>query len=380
MKTIFNKILILFLFAVGFIACKSDDMNFSDAAVTPVKTLYEPADAKAINLTPTGSLFFAWEPAAVEDGGSPLYEVLFDKEDGNFSNPIYVIASDQNGYSGGASIPHKILSKVAGYAGAEPGTTTTIKWTVRASRGINQVICPDSRKLTLTRFVGFAELPDQVYITGSGTEAGDGLATAMQMTRKAQGEYEIYVKLIAGGTYKFVDSKTGTPREFYIESNMIKEATGATPNTLNGVYRLSLDFNTASPASPIEITNVGYWFSPNNKVEWSLPYAGKGTWKGTGMVNFKQESWGRDQRYKFRVTTKDASGTTIMEDWGPKNMNEDGTPSGAASYYEIKAYLTASLNDPQWNPKWKFASEFDGANVTLTVKMFGDQYTHEISK
>ncbi|MFC4675948.1 SusE domain-containing protein [Dysgonomonas termitidis] len=380
MKTILNKILILILFVIGFTACKSDDMNFSDAKVTAVNTLYEPSDDKAINLTPTGSLYFSWEPAAVEDGGSPLYEVLFDKVDGNFSNPIYVATSDQNGYSNGASVTHKILSKVAGYAGAEPGETATVKWTVRSSRGINQAVSPASRELTLTRFVGFAELPDQVFITGSGSEAGDDIANAMQMTRTAQGEYEIYIKLIPGGTYKFVDAKAGTPREFYIENNMIKEGAESTSNTLNGVFRISLDFNTASPASPIEITNVGFWFCPSNKSEWNLAYAGEGIWKGSGPVNFKQESWGRDQRYKFRVTTKDSSGTTIMEDWGPKNMNEDGTPSGAASYYEIKTYITSSLNDPQWNPKWKFASEFDGANVNLTVKMSGEQYTHEVSK
>lgn len=380
MKTIPNKILILILFVIAFTACKSDDMNFSDAKVTAVNTLYEPSDDKAVNLTPTGSLYFSWEPAAVEDGGSPLYEVLFDKADGNFSNPIYVATSDQNGYSGGASITHKILSKVAGYAGAEPGETTTVKWTVRSSRGINQAVSSASRKLTLTRFVGFAELPDQLFMTGSGCEAGDDIVNALQMTRTGQGEYEIYVKLIAGGTYKFVDAKTGTPREFFIESNMIKEGTENISNSLNGVYRIALDFNTASPASPIEITNVGFWFCPTNKSEWNLSYEGKGTWKGTGPVNFMQESWGRDQRYKFRATTKDSAGTEIMEDWGPKNINEDGAPSGAASYYDLEVYLTSSLSNARWNPKWKFASEFDGANVTLTVKMYGEQYTHEVSK
>lgn len=380
MKTILNKILILFLFVVGFAACKSDDMNFSDAKVTAVNSLYEPSDDKAVNLTPSGSLYFSWEPAAVEDGGAPLYEVLFDKTDGDFSNPIYVTASDQNGYSNGASLTHKILSTVAGYAGAEPGETATVKWTVRSSRGINQVLSPASRKLILTRFVGFTELPDQVFITGSGCEAGDDIANAIQMTRVGQGEYEVYVKLVSGGTYKFVDSKSGTPREFYVENNMIKEGAESTSNSLNGVYRIYLDFNTASLTSPVEIVNVGYWFCPNNKVEWNLKYAGSGVWTGTGLVNFKQEGWGRDQRYKFRVTTKDSSGTTIMEDWGPKNANEDGTPSGAESYYDLNVYLTASLNDPQWNPKWKFASEFDGANVTLTIKMSGEQYTHEVSK
>ena len=92
-------------------------------------------------------------------------------------------------------------------------------------------------------------------------------------------------------------------------------------------------------------------------------------------VNFKVESWGGDERYKFRVITKDLKGVEALEDWGPANAGEDGKPSGTASYYNLAIYTSVS----QWDHKWKFANDFNGKTVTLTVKMTGDTYTHEVS-
>ncbi len=269
---------------------------------------------------------------------------------------------------------HKILNKVAALAGAEPGETITLAWTVASSRGINQKISKVSNKITVTRIEGLED-PGQVFITGEGSESGSNLANALPMHRLGEGEYEVYVKLVAGGTYKFVDSKSGSPAEYYIADGKLKEGTEGTANTLNGVYRIKIDFGSASASTPVEITEVGFWFCPTNSVDWKLSYQGKGVWKGAGPVTFKQESWGRDQRYKFRVSLKDTKGTESLEDWGPANANEDGTPSGTASYYNLAIYTSIS----QWDHKWKFASDFDGKTVNLTVKMTGDTYTHEVS-
>lgn len=374
MKKIFYNIFVLLSFVMLMSACGTDDMEFKNADVTEVKKLYEPATEKAINLTSSGSLYFSWEPAIAQDGGAPLYEVYFDKDGGDFSSPLFVLSSDLNGYSSGADISHKILNKVAALAGAEPGETITLAWTVASSRGINQKISKVSNKITVTRIEGLED-PGQVFITGEGSEAGSDLGNALPMHRLGEGEYEVYVKLVAGGTYKFVDSKSGSPAEYYIADGKLKEGTEGTANTLNGVYRIKIDFGSASASSPVEITEVGFWFCPTNSVEWKLSYQGKGVWKGAGPVTFKQESWGRDQRYKFRVSLKDSKGTESKEDWGPANANEDGTPSGTASYYNLAIYTSIS----QWDHKWKFASDFDGKTVNLTVKMTGDTYTHEVS-
>ena len=374
MKKIFYNIFVLLSFVMLMSACGTDDMEFKNADVTEVKKLYEPATEKAINLTSSGSLYFSWEPAIAQDGGAPLYEVYFDKERGDFSSPLYVLPSDLNGYSSGADISHKILNKIAKLAGAEPGETISLVWTVVSSRGINQKMCKESNKITVTRIQGLED-PGQVYITGNGSEAGNNLSNAIALHRSGDGEYEAYVKLVAGGIYKFVDSKSGTPAEYYIADGKLQEGSEGTENTLDGVYRIKLDFGTASASTPVEITEVGFWFCPNNKIEWKLTYQGKGVWKGAGPVNFKQEGWGLDERYKFRVTVKDSKGKESQEDWGPANYGEDGKPSGTAKYYNLAVYNSTE----QFDPKWKFANDFNGKTVNLTVKMTGDTYTHEVS-
>ena len=375
MKKIFNKICILLPLLILMTACGSDDMEFKNAEVSEVTKLYEPTDGKAINLTSSGSLYFSWEPALAQDGGAALYEVYFDKAGGDFSSPLYILSSDLNGYSNGADISHKILNKVAALAGAEPGETITLSWTVASSRGINPKISKMSSSLTVTRIEGLED-PGQVYITGAGTEAGSDLANALPLHRIGDGEYEIYVKLVSGASYTFVDSKSGSPASYYIDENSkLKEGSDAVANTLDGIYRIKIDFGSASASSPVKIEEVGYWFCPTNKTEWKLSYEGKGVWKGAGPVNFKVESWGGDERYKFRVITKDLKGVEALEDWGPANAGEDGKPSGTASYYNLAIYTSAS----QWDHKWKFANDFNGKTVTLTVKMTGDTYTHEVS-
>lgn len=97
----------------------------------------------------SASLFFEWESAKAEDSGAPLYEVVFDKEGGDFSKPIYKVLSDNGGSLSYATISHKTLNKVGAAAGLNSGETGTLVWTVMASRGLNSVMAKESKKLTI---------------------------------------------------------------------------------------------------------------------------------------------------------------------------------------------------------------------------------------
>src|SRR5690606_20580565 len=125
----------------AFTACKTDDMEYTDVEVTPVNNLYEPLDNKAVKLVSSNSasLFFEWEQARAQDGGAAQYEIAFDKVDGDFSNPIYKVISNNKGFANNAYVTHKALNTVASLAGISPGETGEVKWTVISSRGINQV-------------------------------------------------------------------------------------------------------------------------------------------------------------------------------------------------------------------------------------------------
>ena len=131
----------------------TEDMEYKDVDITPVEQFYAPKDNFSAHLVAsnTASVFFEWSSSLAADGNSPQYEVVFDKADGNFSNPIYRTVSDDMGTRNYATISHKVLDKVAQLAGIEMGATGTVKWTVMSSRGIVNMLSSQVRTLEITR-------------------------------------------------------------------------------------------------------------------------------------------------------------------------------------------------------------------------------------
>ncbi len=370
---------LIFGMALGASACKTDNLEYTDVKVSAVKSLYEPSDNRTIKLlnSASASLYFEWEAVKVEDGGAPLYEVLFDVASGDFSEPIYRVVSDNNGYMSGATITHKVLNRIASMASIEPGQTGALKWTVVSSRGINEILAAVSRSISITSLNGFVDVPDEVFISGDGSEAGTSLGDALPFKRTAAGEFEIYTKLEDGKTYRFIDRITGTPRTFYTEDGAtLRESQEEASVTVSktGVYRINLDFNLAV-LSYTEITSMGVFFSPDNKIILDMDYVGNGIWSATGVINFKQEGWGRDQRYKFQMETV-ANGQSATVQLGTQN-NTDSAPNASSdpSYYFVRVLPNLS----QWDEKWKFIDAVDGNSTTVTLLLQGDgDYTHTV--
>lgn len=379
MKSILTKIACVLALSVILFSCSKDE-TLRDTKVTEVKNIYEPVSGKSVVLqsSASASLYFEWEPAKAEDSGMVLYEIAFDKEGGDFSNPIYKMASDNNGGYNHATITHKILNKVAGLAGIEAGATGKVIWTVISSKGINEKKATVSNTLEITRLVGFTDIVS-AYITGEATEGGAGLSDAVAMKLMPDGTFEAYTKLIAGKTYHFTDSKVGTPRTFYLDNGIIKEGANSITASKTGVYRIKLDFNVAS-STFTEITNIQLYFCPTDAYLFSLDYQGKGVWKASSKpITFKQESWGKDERYKFKMTTVNAAGTTVDEWWGTPNTDSRPNASSPDSYYYL--YQVDVLSFDRWDGKFKFATEMDGALADVSVLFQADKpYTHQIVK
>ncbi|HEY3389449.1 MAG TPA: SusE domain-containing protein [Prolixibacteraceae bacterium] len=376
MKKILVKLTIFASLLLALAGCTKEELK--DTRVTAVKTLYEPTNGKSIVLqsSASASLYFEWEPAKAEDSGMVLYEVAFDKEGGDFSNPIYRIASDNNGGYNHATLTHKQLNKIAGMAGIESAATGKIIWTVFSSKGINDIKAEESRTIEITRLSGFADIPVDVFVTGEGTEGGTDLSKASIMKSTANGEFEVYTKLTAGKTYHFTDAKVGTPRLFYVQNNLLKEGTTNITAPKTGVFRINLDF-TLGVAVYTEITDMQLFFCPTNSFLFSCDYTANGVWKATSKpITFKTEGWGKDERYKFKMTTLTSAGDIVGEWWGTPNTDSRPTSSSPASYY----YLFPVDND-QWNGKFKFATEIDGSlsDVSVFLQATGP-YTHEIKK
>jgi hypothetical protein len=356
---------------LALISC-SNDGEVRDLGVTAVKTLYEPDNGKTIVLQSSASatLYFEWEPARAEDSGAVLYEVAFDKTDGDFSNPISIVAADNNGGTNHATLTHKQLNRIAAIAGVESAAQGTLKWTVFSSKGINPVKADHERTLTLTRLAGFADIPAQLYITGDGTEGGGNLANALVMKKVTEGEFEIYTRLTAGSAFKFVNASTGSPTEYSLSGEKIVEG-GTSTVSKTGIYKYYLDFNIGSFTTK-EVTAVNFFLNWSQR-KIALPYKGFGVWEITNhLIEGLSGSDNTDDRYKFRMESSDGE-----TEW--RAPNNDSKPSGNEAYY----YMVEQSNVEQWTNGqiWKNPATTGWSDKTYDISFSlkaDSPYTHNL--
>lgn len=373
MKNIYSK-LVLIVCAVFLVSCENDD-TMSHTNVSAVKALYTPANNKFLDLNaPGGSAVFEWEGAKAEDNGVVLYDVVFAREDGDFSNPVYTMPSDGKGLQPSLNLTFTDLNKIAKLAGIGSETLGKLKWTVYSSKGINIQKSTVSNVIEILTPSGF-ETPDQLFITGTGSETGDATANAQAFKKLGDNEFEIYTKLKAG-SYKFISRKNGTPEIFSINEGKLKEDGETTYAGESKVYKIKVNFSDRS-TTITEIKKIELWFPPLSQYLFEYTYAGGGIWKADNkLIVFKQESWGRDERYKFRFTV--VNGTTTSEQWygstkGDNNRPDANTP---ASFW----YMVPVSNDV-WANSFKFSGAVDNKNVNAVINFSAGvpAYTHSFT-
>ncbi|RYY31981.1 MAG: hypothetical protein EOP46_20020 [Sphingobacteriaceae bacterium] len=371
MKNILHYCGMAILALLAITSCKKEvrDLNTNISAVS---TLNLPVDAEDIDLKDPAvtAVQFAWEPASTEDGGVILYEIAFDKEGGDFSNPVYKAVSDGNGVQPRITLPRKELLKIAAFSGIEALSSGKVKWTVMASKGTNSLKGNASRMLTMQRPAGFAEIPAELYLTGTATEDGGDISKAIRLNKTEEGVFEIYTSLKAG-TYWFTDQQAEGGKSYYFEGNELKE--GNSPVTVNGdtkIFRLNLDLNVAEFKS-LEVQQIGLYMAAYNTEIGMLNYEGNSTWSAARIpVEFYPFSWGRDERYKFKLHT--AAGDEWLASFNPNNVGPGGQPD---SYF----YLYPQPGS-QWEHTYKFDPSADMKNVKAEVFLKpGAAYTHKIT-
>jgi hypothetical protein len=372
----FSHPLLLFVALLGLLAgCKKDE-NALDDTITPVSNYISPADNSFYRLDPpsNAAVTFEWSQARAADGTLVLYEVVFDKDGGDFSKPVYSMVSGTNGLDTKLTLSHGDLNRIANLAGIASQSQGKLKWMVNASKGLNVLPATTARTMTVERPAGFSVIPGNLYLTGSGTEAGTNLGQALPFKRVSAGIFELYTKL-GPGDVKMVDATTGTPTEYYISGTKLLQGANATsPATTAAVYRVTLDFNNGSSVLT-EIQSVGLWVAAQNKVTVTLPYVGKGLWEiDNTPIEFFQFDWGRDERYKFVFVEKNAAGTVTNRQYGSTNAdNQPATANTAAAYFTL-----VPVPDNQWNNSFKFIATADRKNVDILVMMQPAAYTHQV--
>jgi starch-binding outer membrane protein SusE/F len=363
------------LLTIGSFSSCDDDKDSINVNITPVSTLYAPDDNLFVKLQPTteASVVFEWDRARAEDGTVVLYEVAFDKETGDFSVPVYKVVSDNKGLETKLSLSHKDLNKIANFAGIKSLETGKLKWTVIASKGINVKTSETGRTIEVERPAGFAELPADLYLTGDATEAGVDLANAMKFKQVSPGVFEVYTSLKAG-TYQLIDRTSENRKTYSIDGTVIKEDGSTTVTGDSKPYRIKVDFSNAA-ATVSEVSKVELWFAPDDKFWFDLPYQGNGIWQASNVpVVFKQESWGRDERYKFRFTFKE-NGTDKYEWFGSSNSDNQRPDANAPAAY----WFMYGIPESRWDFSYKFNGAADNKNCDIKVIFQSTAtYTHQV--
>lgn len=355
------------------LACKKDSTDAVNTTIEPV-VLKSPAANTQINLSPLSNavVTFEWDAARTGNNTLSFYEVEFDKETGDFSNPVSKSIPNKGGIENKLLLTHRSLNRIAHLAGIAELAKGKIKWRVKANTGVVSSIS-GSGTIELSRPEGTTDIPAELYLTGTATEGGTDLNKAVKFKKTGEGIFEVYTALNAGA-YTMVDKLTGESLSFVLRNDLISSGASATsPVTLKTVYRINLDFNTVS-AELTEIVSVGLWFSGYNAIKANLVYDAGGIWKASFNNAWKTETWGKDERYKFRMVERNAAGVLTTKNLGStKKDNNRPTASQDASYY----FLTA-VDNTQYDYAYKFAAESQQTEVSVKLQAQGE-YTHQVT-
>lgn len=375
MKRIINYIYISGLFCLlSLLGCKKDKRDeISTTIMAP--GIIAPINNTTINIDRQSNVVvnFEWGAAKTANNTLSFYKVVFDKETGDFTQPVYTLSPARGGIETKLLVSQKDLNKIAFAAGIPELGTAKIKWKVIADNGV--VSASSEGIFQVTRPVGAVENPTALFVTGTATEGGMDLTRALPFKKLSDGVFEIYTSLNAG-TFTLVDKITGTPASISIDAGIIREnATPVpSPSTSKKVYRINLDFNS-STALFTEITSVGLFISGFNTVKATLSYDAAGVWKANDVdIVWKQESTYKDERYKFKMTEVNEAGVSSTKSWGPivKDIAARPTASTAATYY----YLTP-VDNSQYDFCYKFVME-KKADIQFKLAATAD-YTHIIT-
>lgn len=357
--------LALFLTVFSFLLTGCEDEYSYSAEFTVPQTLISPVPVQ-LDLTSTQNVVFSWKGGGAADGGILLYEVLFDKEDGDFSAPIYKTPSDL-GAEPQLTMTHVMLNKLARLSGIKTGQTGTLKWTVKASRGGVVKEAAATGEVTLTRPEGL-ELPEQLYLFGTASENG---AAGQPFRIASDGIYVVYTTLKADGNIYFAGGVTEDDVKYYVNGDgVLTEGNATTEVTKQDVpVRLTVNFNTK--AMTIEtVSAIRMIWGCNYNTIADLTYAGNGIFKATGVAiefvqpdrpNTNPPDWlgWTEERYYFIATV---NGVEVC--WGRMDNVSAERPTGneSLSFYELGEFGWS-----QWDHLWKMSGSLDVKRCTVTI-------------
>lgn len=318
-----------------------------------------------LDVTSSSTVVLSWNGGGAEDGGIVLYNVLFDKKGGNFSEPIAVMPSDL-GARNTLTLTHAQINTLARKAGVKPNESGSFIWTVTGAKGgVTKKYEGAVGELNVIRGEGIDNIPEHLYINGSAAlEAGQEFRVA------EEGVYVIFTE-VGAGSLKLTSEKDGGFVFYADENKKLSEGDGAynietAPET--GLARITVNFNTLSFSIDEVAKNVRAVWGATYFEFATLEYQGNGVFSGEGDVDFYGPgtnmednpdwcSW-VEERYYFIATV---NGNEIC--WGSTFGSGAWTPDGTEAFWFI-------VENPweQWNNLWKMDHAFDDCHVTMVIE------------
>lgn len=366
-----------------FMASCEETETYSD--LVPSDELYFPRDRYTVDLSTGKDIILEWKSSGE---GFVVYEVVFDTETGDFSNPLYVILSANNGASPNVTVSSSTLNSIALKAGCLPGSTVTLKWTVRVWKGAESALYDESRNISVTRANTVSPLPKEVSVSGTATENDatielvaatpvsdtKGNPNYVSQVQREIGGFECFTRLDAGN-FTVTDDQGRYFRLDESGSILQAEEGSVTENTETGIYYLYLDFNTMR-WSKKEIDKVEFERRAGYGAIGVMDYKGNGVWT---LVDF---DWGSesDSRYAFICYYKDGT----SEKWGhfEDDCRQSKDPDSVQGYMNVYRFNNATVGE--WEDTWKTKGDTEGIGKlgTFTVYMNNENsadYYHEHS-
>lgn len=354
MKAILKKTMVMAVAALslGFVACDNNDfeVNYN---IKPGDVLYTPAANSSINLDQGLNTVFEWAPAVAEDGGYVTYDVIFDKEDGDFSQPVAVKTSQLTGSKASLSMTAKDFNDIAAKAGIENAKTGKLKWTVRVGKGLNAQIYAEANVLTITRINLVDPLPTTLTLKGAALETPEGINLQqgyLDGKSLGLGVFECFTKISAGEFTisdeldRYYNLKSATKIRHIVDGS-------STANTLEpGIYWIRVDL-TGMTYSAQKIAKIEYyaaaWTGGQMKTDRTpLTYKGKGVWELLNYANKTSDNVDKDSRHRFDMIMDNG------DTWFLGTMAALGA-AYTTDYWRVNVY-TWNKDDKDWNKTYKF--------------------------
>ena len=352
---------IIALFAlIALFGCKQ--YTFNDAFT--LATVLTAEEVVELEVTSAERVTFYWSGGSAADGGILLYDVLFDRAGGDFSQPLKVFQSDKGSQSR-LTLTQSQMNSVAVAGGLRCRESGDFIWTVRASKGGVSRICDISKPLHITRGEGIDDIPVTLTVSGEGAQEGDS-----PMVKAEDGVFTAITRLRSGNLFFSSEGNRYYPnaKGVLVQGNESFEP-AAVPES--GLARFTVDFNTLGVTIDEIGTTVTAQWAANNMAFVTLKYKGEGVFSGKGVCTLLGPgrpgtpswcSW-TEQRYSYIA---EVNGVTVR--WGSRWPDPDG-PNSANYPSEAADYQIYEVAKTEWGNLWKMYETFDQKTILITIAL-----------